>query len=391
MRYVIIGNGIAGITAAGNIRKLDKDAEIIVYSDEGYNYYVRPKLIDYLAGKVKLTDIYFYSPNWYKENRIDIKLNSRIEGIDIKAGNIRFSSGEKAGFDRLLLANGSSPGIPPIQGVDKSGVYTMRSFDDARMLRELSDKIKNVIVIGGGILGLECARAFREHNLNVTVIEFFERLLPRQLDEDGASVLQKRIEAMGIKVVLGAVTEKILGNDTACGIRLKNGEEFKADMILISAGIRPNVGLAKEAGLKVNKGVIVDDRLKTSADNIYAAGDVIEHRERIYGIIPACLEQAKIAAVNMVGKEEILYEGTLPKNTLKVVGIDLTSIGVVTPEGPEYKERKFKDEEKGIYEKIVIDKENHIVGAILLGRNDKVSRIAKFISNKVDINKDTPI
>ncbi|MEE8185029.1 MAG: FAD-dependent oxidoreductase [Thermodesulfobacteriota bacterium] len=387
MRHVIIGNGITGITAASTIRKLDKDAEIVVCTDERYNYYVRPKLIDYLAGKAELNDIYLYSQDWYRKNRIDVKLSCRAEGIDPKAGNIQLFSGEKIAFDRLILANGSSPGIPPIEGVDKRGVYTIRSFNDARMLRELCKRIKKVVVIGGGLLGLECARAFREHSLNVTVVEFFKRLLPRQLDDDGASILQKQIEAMGIEVILEAVTERILGDDTACGIRLKSQEELSADMILIAAGIRPNISLAKEAGLKVNKGVIVDDRLKTDADNIYAAGDVIEHRERIYGIIPACLEQARIAAGNAVGKEERLYEGSLPQNTLKVVGFDLTSIGVVTPEGTEYKERKFKDEEKGIYEKIVI-KDNHIVGAILLGCKKRASHIVKLIKAKVDIEKE---
>jgi len=216
-------------------------------------------------------------------------------------------------------------------------------------------------------------------------VEFFPRLLPRQLDTEGASVLQSQIEGMGIKVRLGVVTEEILGKEKVDGLKFKSGEELEAQTAIVAAGVRPNIRLASEAGLETDKGIIVDDYLRTSRSDIFAAGDNVQHKDRIYGIIPASFNQARTAAFNIAGQEK-KYAGTIPSNTLKVVGLDLTAVGQVTPEEGIYEEFRKVIEEEGIYKKIVV-KEGKLVGAIWMGTKEKVNEINRIILQKIDIEK----
>lgn len=215
------------------------------------------------------------------------------------------------------------------------------------------------------------------------MIEFFPRLLPRQLDEDGAGILKRLIENMGINVFLNSATSEILGNGEARGILLSDHQRVNGELILISAGIRSNIDLAKQAGIAVNKGIVVNNYLATSFSNIYAAGDVAEHQGKIYGIIPAALEQSEAAAMNMLG-EAVEYQGTVPSNTLKVVGVDLTSMGIVNPEEDGYEELRMIDDERGIYKKAVL-KDGQVVGAILLGEKKDVAVLGKIIKTGVNV------
>ncbi len=259
---------------------------------------------------------------------------------------------------------------------------------DALTVKEHTKKTREAIIIGGGLLGLEFATSLRKLGQQVEVVEIFPRLLPRQLDQDGAMMLKDRIETRGIKIVLGATTEEILGKETVSGILLDNGKELSGDFVLISAGVRPNTDLAAEAGIKVEKGVVVDQYLQTSANDVYAAGDVAEFDGRVYGIIAAAMEQARIAATNMLEKEKQAYEGTIPSNTLKIVGIDLTSMGLVNPEGSQYEEIKKIDEERGVYKKIVLQ-QGRIVGAIILGDRKGVTPIKNLMDQQVEVTKYT--
>jgi nitrite reductase (NADH) large subunit len=210
--------------------------------------------------------------------------------------------------------------------------------------------------------------------------------LPRQLDQDGATILKDRIERRGINIVLGVKTEEILGKKTVSGILLNNGKEFSGNLVLISAGVRSNTDLAVEAGIEVDTGVVVDEYLQTSVNDVYVAGDVAEFEGRVHGIIPAAMEQAKIAAMNMLEKEKQVYKGTIPSNTLKIVGIDLTSMGLVNPDGPQYEEIKKIDKKKGVYKKIVFE-QGKIVGAIILGDRKGVTSIKKLMDQEIDIMK----
>jgi len=386
MHVVIVGSGVAGVTVARTIRENDPKAEISIYTDEKHLYYPRPRLYEVLSGEAKPQEIYMFSEQWYKKRGIKVHLNKKVLGIETARKELLLEERSMVNYDKLLLANGAHPFIPPIKGVEKTGVFSLRFIKDALMIKGYAKKIRKAIIIGGGLLGLEFAASLRKLGQQVEVVEIFPRLLPRQLDQDGATILKDRIETHGIKIVLGVKTEEILGKKTVSGVLLDNGKELLGNLVLISAGVRSNTDLAVEAEIKVEKGVVVDEYLQTNVNGVYAAGDVAEFEGRVYGIIPVALEQAKIAAMNMLEKEKHVYKGTIPSNTLKIVGIDLTSMGLVNPERSQYEEVKKIDKEKGVYKKIVLE-QGKIVGAIILGDRKGVTSIKKLMDQEIDVTK----
>lgn len=386
MHVIIIGSGVAGVAAARIVRENDPKAKISIYTDENHLYYPRPRLYEILSGEAKPHEIYMFSDQWYEKRDIKVHLNKKVLGIETAKKQLLLEDQTKVKYDRLLLANGAHAFVPSIKGVEKTGVFSLRSIKDALTIKEYAKKTRNAIIIGGGLLGLEFAASLRKLGQHVEVVEIFPRLLPRQLDQDGATILKDRIQTRDISIVLSVKTEEILGKKTVSGILLDNGEELSGNLVLVSAGVRSNTDLAVNAGIKVEKGVVVDEHMQTSVNDVYAAGDVAEFRGRVYGIIPAALEQANIAAINMLEKEKRVYKGTIPSNTLKIVGVDLTSIGLVNPEGPQYEEVKKIDKGKGIYKKIVLEK-GKIVGAIILGDRKGVTWIKKLMDQKTDVTK----
>ena len=395
-KVIIIGNGVAGATAAEVIRKKNKDISISVYSDEPYPFYSRIKLPHFLGDEIKQENTYIYNTDWYKEKRIELYSGTKIKKIEPDKKSIVTERDEKVSYDKLLLATGSTNFIPPIKGREKNGFFTLRTIGDVLSIKEYSLNNKKAVLIGGGLLGLEAARGLRVRGLDVTVVEFFPRLLPRQLDEKGAKVLQRLIEKMGINIVLNAQSDEVLGEDKVAGLKLKDGRNVDCNLIIISAGITPRIEIAKEAGISVNKGIIVNERFETNVKGIYAAGDCAEFQGRIYGLWTASTEQGTVAGNNIAGVDTV-YSGTTPSTTLKIVGIDLTSIGVVNPPSPTsplegegkgegYRELIREDGSDDIYKKLVI-KDGKIVGAILLGDTKDVRAVGKLIKNNVDVSK----
>jgi nitrite reductase (NADH) large subunit len=385
VRVIIVGNGLAGIISAKTLRELDKKVEIEVFAEEKYHYYPRPNLIEFLAGTVPFERMFAFPQEWYREQNINIHLGKQVISIFPDTQEIKVEGGKKEKYESLLLANGSSSFIPPFKGTDKKGVFALRNLDDAFELLEYLKSNKRVIVIGGGLLGLETARALKSRGARVEVVEFFDRLLPRQLDIQGASLLKAQIENMGIKVHLGLATEEVLGQDKVRGLRFKGEKEMETDMAVVAAGVKPNIRIAKEAGLETDRGLVVGDYLQTSNPKIFAAGDVIQHIGKVYGIIPASFNQARIVASNILGKKE-KYEGTVPSNTLKVVGLDLTSVGLVNPEEGTFEEFRKEKKGEGIYKKVVIQK-GVVLGAIWMGTKKGVSEISRIISQKINVEK----
>jgi nitrite reductase (NADH) large subunit len=392
MRFVIMGNGIAGVTAARALSEggdgapvlSSAEVEVEIYAREAYHYYPRPRLYRFLAGEVELEDLYSYPPAWYEKRGIAVHLGVEVVELDPVSKRITLSDGRQVSYDRLLLATGGRAFVLPLKGVDKEGIFTLRTIEDALAIREWAREAKRAVVIGGGLLGLETARSLRGLGLEVTILELEPYLLPRQLDAEGAELLRKRIEDMGIEVMLNARSQAILGDGKATGVLLEDGREIAGDLILISAGIRSNVQLAQDAGLEVQRGVVVDEHLRTSAEDIYAAGDVAEFQGRVYGIIPAAIEQARAAAANMLGREPTEYRGTIPSNTLQVVGIDCASIGVChPPEGEGYQELRKPGADA--YKKLVL-KDGRLVGAILLGDRKDVMPISRLIREEADVS-----
>jgi len=385
MRVIIVGNGLAGTIAAKTLRELDKNVQIDIFTEEKYHYYPRPNLIEFLAGKLSYEKIFAFPEMWYTEQKINVQLRKPVTRISPDSREVEIVGGEKEKYEFLILASGSLAFVPPIKGAEKEGVFTLRTLDDAFELIDYIKSQRRVTVIGGGLLGLETARALRSRGAEVEVVEFFDHLLPRQLDKQGASLLKSQIEKMGIGIHLGLACEEVLGQERVAGLRFKGGQEIETDVALVAAGVRPNIRIAQDAGLETDRGLIVNDYLQSSSPEILAAGDVTQHAGRIYGIIPASFNQARIAAQNVMGQKQ-KYEGTIPSNTLKVVGLDLTSIGTVNPEDESYEEVRKESRDQGVYKKIVV-RNGEICGLICIGTKKGVSEISRLISQKANVEK----
>jgi nitrite reductase (NADH) large subunit len=383
MNVVIVGNGLAGTLAAKTLRELDQDVGIEIFGEERYPYYPRPNLIEYLAGRLPHEKLFAFPEGWSDRLRITIRLGETVTTVLPAERKIETASRSVRSYDTLLLATGARAALPPVAGIDKKGVFLLRTLDDANELIEYIGGHKRVAVLGGGLLGLEIARAIRGRDVDVDVVEFFDHLLPRQLDPAAGAILKAQFEKSGISVRLGTVTKEILGDGGVRGLRFESGDELAAGAVIVAAGIKPKVGPAFAAGLQVGRGIVVDDTMRTSCPEIYAAGDVAEHRGRIHGIIPAAFEQARIAASNILGQERV-YGGTVPSNTLKVAGLYVTSAGEFDPEGPGYESLVRFRPESGLYKKIVL-REGRLVGAIWMGTKKGASEISRLVALKKNV------
>ena len=384
-RHIIIGNGVAGVTAAQSIVRADPAAEVLIFGAEPQPYYQRPRLWEFIAGQIETGALYFRPPEWYAARGIQVHLGAQVAALDTAEHSLMLADGNSASYDRLLLATGARPFVPPFAGADKAGVFVLRTLDDAQAIRKRAQDSSTAAVIGGGLLGLETARALRTAGLEVTVIEFAPHLLPRQLDAEGAQVLQSLLQAQGMRILTGAVIEAILGDERATGVRLRDGALVDGELVLISAGIRSRLELAREAGLEVNRGVVVDEHLRTGATDVYAAGDATEFEGVIYGIIPAAIQQAQVAAANMVTDGSATYNGTVPATTLKIAGIDLTSLGEATATADEFVVLRDADPASGLYRRLTL-RDGKIIGAILLGDRRNVQSLKQLISAGRDVS-----
>ena len=376
MRFVIVGGGVAGITAALDLAKR-KAGTIEVYSDEQYPYYYRPQLTEFLSGGIPMDKLLRRDLTWYKGRGINVNLGRRVASIDPGAKGITLEDGTAVSYDKLLISTGGLPFVPPIEGTDKGCIYTWRTLADTLELSEVAQQCGQTLVLGGGLLGLEAARGLLGFCSEVTVLEYFPRLLPRQLDVEGATLLQRFVESLGLKVVVGAQSEAFLGDKAVTGLRLKDGRVFPGGMVLIAAGVRCNATLARDAGLNCDRGIIVDDQMTTSHPDIYAAGDVATYKGFSWSIAPIARAQGQAAAANMAG-DETHYDVVVPSTTLKVVGIDVSSVGMVNPEEDGYIEIRNMDETNRVYKKIVL-RDGVIVGCIVINQKS----LAKDLENRI--------
>ena len=383
MNYIIIGSGVAGITAAAGIRKIDNEGSITVLTDEAYPFYSRIRLIDFLAGGADEKTLMLKQDEWYIKKRINLILNSQAADIDNQKKEVVTASGDRLKYDRLLIATGGSSFLPPVPGSDKKGVFTLRTLKDAVAIKEYAKIAKRTLLIGGGVLGLEAGNALRKTGNSITVVESSSRLLPRQMDSEGAGIFQAQMEQMGFTFYLGVKSKEILGENKAEELMLEDGRRIECGMIIISAGIRPNAALAQKLGLKTEKGLIVNDRMQTESADIYAAGDLIQHKGVFYGIWPAAEKQGETAGINMAGGDAV-YTGTVMSNTLKIAGVDLVSAGDIDADS-KYESVTAKDRKNFIYKKLVL-KDNRITGAILYGDVKDRAKILKAITDKTDIS-----
>lgn len=360
--YLIIGNGIAGLSATEEIRKKDSDASILIVSSEKPSTYWRTRLSDLISKDFNDDDLYVKKEPWYSERHIDEKLQTAVDRLDTDKNIAYLSNGEEIEYGKVLLATGARPFIPPIKNVDSKGVFAIRTIDDLMNFKDYVKDKEKVVVIGGGILGLEAAYSALLLGKEVTVIESFDYLLSRQLDQDLSEKLEKALNEMGIKTYTGKFTEEILVEDGSVkGIRLSDGGEISADAIMVQAGVRSNIDLAKNSGLEVDRGIMVDDNLQTKKENVFAAGDCAQIGDFTIGLWTSSQEMGRIAGHNMTGSDE-QYEKPKPFSTLMIGDTKIFSAGLSSGEGIE----EIKAEKDGNIYKL-FKKDGQYVGGILWG------------------------
>jgi nitrite reductase (NADH) large subunit len=383
---VVIGNGIAGVTAADHVRRRHPDCELDLVARERYHLYNRMAITRLIYGRSAMQSLFLMDEPWYEKHRITTWLNTQVLSIDREQRRIQLGTGESLPYDRLILTAGSSNFVPPIVGFGAAGSFVLREAEDAMRIRAFVQerRCRRALVAGGGLLGLEAAYALKKLGLHVTVLEINDRLLNRQLDDRAARMLLRYLEGLGLEVVLGAHTASVESEDGhVAGVVLADGTRIDGDLFLVSAGIAPNVDLAREAGLEVGRGVIVDDRMRTSDPSIFAAGDIAEAGGAVAGLWPTAVEQAQVAAANATGADHV-YAGTLPVTMLKVTGVELTSIGRFEPDGPGEEVIALEDTAESRYRKLVIA-DGTLVGAILLGYAAEAPGIVKAVKEGTDL------
>jgi nitrite reductase (NADH) large subunit len=373
-RIVIVGAGIAGLTAADEARRLAPDVAITILSKEADHPYYRLNLTRLLAGEVTEESLSLQPEGWYGEQRIEL-IHAEAASVDRVRQEVCLRDGRILPYDRLVLANGAHPFVPPLPGATRAGVLALRTKDDARAVQQLAVPGARCVCLGGGLLGLEAAGALRRQGVETTVLEGFGWLLPRQLAEPAGRLLQRHVEALGIQVRCSARAEEIVGDERARAVRLAGGEELAADIVLLATGIRPSSYLARRAGLEVKSGVVVDDRLFTTDPAILAAGDVAEHRGVLYGIWPAAYAQGVVAGANAVGGS-LEFHGLPPSNRLKVLDVDVYSIGQA--QAPDGSYQVLEEQRDGIYLRFVC-RDGKLVGANLYGDTELANLVRDAI------------
>ena len=385
MKFVIVGGGAAGIAAAQKLRSLVSASSIALIEAETVPYYLRPGLIEVLAGKRELPEITPYPKEWFEKRGINYRLGEAAVSLDPARREVFLSSGKAIPYDRLLLALGAEPIRPEIPGVDLPGVFTLRTAADVERIRTWAEGRKRAVVLGGGWLGLEAAYALRNLLAEVVVLDRGSWPLPRHLDREGGQVLTSLLRDRGLEILGETEASGILGESEVREVVLSSGKKLPADLVLIAIGVRPRIGLARDAGIATNRGIVVNDFLETSVPGIYAAGDVAEWQGRLYGIIPAAREQGLAAAQNMVEPKSTRYTGTSPIQRLKVAGVDLLCLGETQPAGGPLLEEKLQEE--GRYLKLVLDSERRLRGAVALGFPELMEKLELLLREGAPVPK----
>jgi nitrite reductase (NADH) large subunit len=365
-RLIVIGNGMA---AARFVEELGKRAlgrhAVAVIGEEPRLAYNRVLLSALLAEEVECSDIELRPPHWWRDRGVTLQYGARATAIDPMARTVALSDGTRLAFSRLVFATGSQPIKPDMPGMDLPGVHTFRNIDDVNAIAAVKGTGARVVVIGGGLLGLEAAYGLAKARCDVTVLHLMDRLMERQLDQIAALMLGRAIEAKGITLCLNAETTRIAGSSRVEAVELKDGSTIPADAVVVAVGIRPSTELARGAGLAINRGIVVDDNLETGISGIHAIGECAEHRGVCYGLVEPAHEQAQLLARRFAG-EDARYPGSVLATNLKVSGVDVFSAGDFLGATPGADEIVLSDPGLGVYKKLVIA-HDQLIGAVLFG------------------------
>ena len=383
-KLVVVGNGMAGVACVEQILRHQHDFEITIFGDETHVNYNRIMLSSVLAGEKSPDDIILNDIHWYGENAIRPRLGVRVARIDTLKHLVIDGEGNKTPFDELILATGSSAFVPKIPGVDKKNIFVFRTLDDTRSLVETSANHRRAVVIGGGLLGLEAARGLQVQGCDVTVVHLMPTLMERQLDPTGGDYLRRKMEAMGVRVILGKQTSAFMGNGKVEGLRFACGEQVEADLVVIAAGIRPNVDLARSAGLEVGRGIVVNDYMETSHPHVFAVGECTEHRGQTFGLVAPLFEQGKVLAATITGNRGPVFTGSTPATKLKIMGVDVFSAGDTDETAEGVETVRYEDPSLGIYKKLFL-KDQRLAGVILVGDASEDHRYIEWLRSKTDL------
>ncbi len=386
-KIVIIGGGGAAKEAAVAARKQDPTCSITILAEESYLPYYRPFLTEYLSHDINEKRFYLADDTYYREHHIDIYLNDPVISILPEGKKVITASQNHYAYDQLILAIGSYNFVPFPQALQKKGVFSIRTYDDAKEVKEYTNKVKKAIVVGGGLLGLEAAWKLLTKGMEVTVIELMDRILPLQLDAICSEYFKQIIEAKGVHLKLGKAVKQILGDELVSGVELDDGTILPCDLLLFSVGIRPNIDLVKNTGLEINRGIIVNDKMETSLSAIYAAGDVVEFQGKVNGTWPPALLQGKVAGTNAAGGS-MTYVPPIISTMLSAFETRIFSIGDLGHIHKEssYKCLSFKDIKNKVFRQLYF-LESQLVGGILIGDIRYSTKLIKGIANKTSVEK----
>ncbi|MCF7890386.1 FAD-dependent oxidoreductase [Candidatus Bipolaricaulota bacterium] len=384
-KFLIIGDGVAGDSAATAISRTARDLDLKIFTGEEHPFYQRTRLGEVLSGRSSAEDLILHDTRWYANHNVDLRLETTVAAIDPDEKLVKTESGEEFHYEKLLLAPGAKPSLPPISGLDKGNVFSLRTLRDVQKIKSRLSSVKKAVVIGGGLLGLESAFALKQREIDVTVVETLPIIMGKQLDETGSKYVKSRLEGIGINFRLNATIKELAGEKGVSSAVFSSGETVKADLVIISAGISPRTELAEDAGLETSRGIIVDKNLRTSRADIFAAGDAIEQNGRCYGIWPPAQEQGKIAGRNLLGEEK-KYDGSLSYYQLKVAGIDLISAGV---RDEEEANKVLTDKRKTdrIYKKFYLNESEELIGAILVGDKACYPTVLNGLRNRANFDE----
>ncbi|MCM1958918.1 nitrite reductase small subunit NirD [Acinetobacter modestus] len=386
LKLVLIGNGLAGMRCLEDLLDMAPDRyEVTVIGEEPWGNYNRIMLSPVLSGEKTIEDIMLHPHAWYSDKGIKFIADDPAIKIDRTRKTVHTEKGETVDYDRLIIATGSKPFIPPVQGIDLKGVISFRDIYDVNTMIKYCETKKNAVVIGGGLLGLEAAYGLKQRGMNVTVLHLMDRIMERQLDGRASRMLRHSIEEKGIKIITEANTEALIGkNGHVSQIRLKDGTLLDADLVVFAVGIRPNITLAQSAGLRCNRGILVNDTMQTFDPSIYAVGECIEHRNQTFGLVEPLWGQAFICATHLAEHGSLTFKSPTVPTQLKVSGVDVFSAGNFEPK-EDYEDIILNDEKRHIYKRIIIQKDK-VIGAVLFGDTEDGMWYAELIADQTPVS-----
>lgn len=385
LKLVVIGNGMAGMRTVEELLKLAPDLyDITVFGAEPYGNYNRILLSPVLAGEKSVDDIILNSRDWYTQNGIELHAGDPVTGIDRARRIVRSQKGIEARYDRLLIATGSKPFIIPVPGHQLPGVIAFRDIQDVETMLTAARDHRHAVIIGGGLLGLEAANGLQRQGMHVTVVHVTDALMDRQLDKSASTLLQRTLEAKGMRFMLAANTAEIVGPDRVTAVRFADGAEIPADLVVMTAGVRPNIDLAKATGLHCERAIVVDDTLQTYDPRVYAVGECVQHRTATFGLVAPIWDQARVAGAHLAGAGHRRYVQRATATKLKVTGVDLYSAGDFIG-GAGSEDLVLRDPKRGIYKRLVLEG-GRVIGAVLYGDVKDGGWYFDLIQNRTDIS-----